>query len=234
MQTPTPERSSDMLVRLGVYSTARLAASPQTSDLVPLLRARTDDLRQARRGREEAHDQLMDTEAVADAADAAMDLAIKVMADDAYNTGGRSYSSLQYRRIFPNGQAPYTQPRLFDQVETTGSLLGHMDNLADDPVVARHRPEIEARHSALTAALVPYGDAVKGLGAARSSEYLAKVAFCATYVSTYGAVVQALGAKPLAEPFFRRFRARSAPVYAPEAPDVDDVTAEEPEETTTP
>ena len=36
---------------------------------------------------------------------------------------------------------------------------------------------------------------------------VAHSAFVATYVSTYGAVIEKLGARRLAEPFFRRFRA---------------------------
>ena len=79
--------------------------------------------------------------------------------------------------------------------------------LAPEPAIAEHKPRIEAGLADLTAALAPVKKAAADLEAARTAEYLARSAFVATYVSTYGAVIEKLGARRLAEPFFRRFRA---------------------------
>ena len=227
MQTPTLDRSSETLTRLGVYSTSRINADPRTRDLAALLKTRTDDIRQKKREREDAQDRLVDTEAVADAADEGLDLSIKYLADDVYNAAGRSRRSPRYRRIFPKGATPYTQPRLFDQDESTDELLRHLDKLADDPVVAEHRPEIEARHNTLKEALAQYKEAVADVQNAKSAEYLAKSAFIVTYVSTYGSVVEAVGSKGLAEPFFRRFRTRRPRSEAPAAPDATPAVPDE-------
>ena len=207
MQTPTTSQSTPLLIRLGVYTQGRLTADTRTRELAPLCKQRTDDIRAARRARESAQEGLIVTEAFADAADDGLDLTTRAFADAVYNAAGRDRGAMAWKRVFPGGVTPFTQPRLADQVEAAKGLLRHLGTLGTDPVVAEHKPRIEAGLADLTAALAPVKKAAADLEAARTAEYLARSAFVATYVSTYGAVIEKLGARRLAEPFFRRFRA---------------------------
>lgn len=223
MQTPTAEHSSEVLVGLGTYNAARLGADERTAELRGLVVTRTDDLRAKLRARQDAQHAAVAASALADAADEQLDRDIRALSDAAYNAAGRRRDVPAFARLFPGGVTRYTQARLADQVEAAESLLRHLANVADDPRVVEHRPRIEASLERLKTAMAGVVEAQKAVEIARSQEVLSRMAFVATYVSTYGAVVQALGSKAAAEPFFRRFRSSHAPtdveadVPAPEA-----------------
>lgn len=217
MQSVTVNLSSDVLVRLGAYACARLAVDARTAELAPLLKTRTDGVQAAWRARQDAGLALIPVQARADAADWELDAAIKSFADALYNACGRSRDGTRYRRVLPNGQAAFTQPRLFDQIEAASQLLHLFDAAADDPVVQAHRPAIEAGLAGLKATLEPYKDSLAAEQKARLDETLARTTFAATYNSTYGLVLGAGLSKGQAEGFFLRYVSR-----APHVDDVDD------------
>lgn len=217
MQAPTTAQSSDVLVRLGTYLYARLAAGPATRALVATVQTRTDEVARTALARQEKARALVVAEAGADAAEEALELPVKTFGDALYNACGRDRRAPRFRAVAPDGFAVLTQPRRQDQVDAAERLLRRLESLPDEPLVPEHRPKVEAGVTALKEALAPVATAAAELERARTAEYLARAAFVATYVSTYGALVATLGSKAAAERYFLRFRAE-APTVEPEPP----------------
>ena len=209
MQSPTQQQGSRLLIRLGVYTQSRVGIDPRTRPLLVLLTAKTDDLRIKLRAREDADEQVIITEAGADASDEGFDSAFMAFADAVKNAAGRNYNSPLYKKILPHGTVRYTQPRLFDQVTAGGDLFRHLDlpEVKQEPIVQEHRPKLEAKLDELKKSLNPYQQSVERVAVLRGAEYLSRAAFIRTYTATFGGVLAAVGTKQEAERFFRRFRA---------------------------
>ena len=72
-----------------------------------------------------------------------------------------------------------------------------------------HLPKIKAGLENLENALEPYRNTLNELQNIKTDEIIAKKEFIATYVSTYGAVVQVMGSKKQSESFFKRSRSKN-------------------------
>ena len=207
MQTPSDNQSSELLHKLGTYTFVKLKINPKTAALAPEIEACSDEVWNTSLNTQKASIMVMEKEAFVDSKDELLDGIVKQFSDDLHNDCGRDRKAPRYTFVFLNGITPFTQPRLFKQVETTEKMIRHLKTAKNDPIIDEYLPKIEEALSELKESLVPYKESIEALETAKSTEYVARRQFVATYVSTYGIVLSIMGSKRHTEPFFRRFRA---------------------------
>lgn len=207
MQTPDPTVSSAGLYKLGLYTSGRLALGDETAPLAAPLRAAGDDMRAKALAREAAENDDLQAQTLVDHREGAHDRTLKAFVDAAYNACNRNRKHPRFERLFPKGTAALTLPRGDAQLAFSETYLMHLDGIAAaEPLVAEFRGGIADTLEGLRTAVLHRRETTAAVVATRTAELIARQTFCATYVATYGALIELTGSKVTAENYFRRYR----------------------------
>ena len=209
MRTPRQSKSSESIYKLGLYTIAKLQSNPKTRHLAVTLKEKADLMISLSQTKQRLEFTLMSQEGVCDYEDEQLDLDVRYFSDSLFNESDRDRQSARYLRMFSGGLASVIQHRLFSQLTEGRKLVQRMESVAEDePLAEIHLPKIKAGLENLENALEPYRNTLNELQNIKTDEFIAKKEFIATYVSTYGAVVQVMGSKKQSESFFKKIRSK--------------------------